>query len=270
MRPTLVKLLFICLILNIANKSEAQVVSQKDAIKLAKECIKDKKRMSAEESPAVKDVKPKKLKDEPSFYAVNFTNGGYVLIAAEEGVHSIIGFSESSTFDENQLSEAEKLWLDCVCNNIEYKRMVKKASHLKSAKTKPYIESELENIQSNFLLTTTSVPSLFETYQTSRWAYWYPYSIEFPNQDATNSCVPLAMAQIMNYYHFPPQGSGTHSGVDFSQEWFDYNQMPFRLTYCGNGESNCDEGSFDILPGTTVQNETEVSTLIYKCAISVD
>lgn len=85
-----------------------------------------------------------------------------------------------------------------------------------------------------------------------------------------NCCVPLAMAQIMKYYHFPVQGIGSHGGTDFSREWFDFSQMPFRLTYCGNGYPNCNEGSFDILDGITDVNKKEVSHLIYKCGIAVD
>jgi hypothetical protein len=261
---------FIVLIFTIHISSNAQILSQDDATILAKEWMKGIKKVSGKENLVIKQVKAKKFKEQPSFYAVNFENGGYVLIDAETGDHPIISYSKSLSFDEDQLGKSEKLWIDCVCNNIENTRKFKKESLLKSAKIGSTLESRIDEIQSQFQMATTTVPSLFESKQTSRWAYWLPYAQEFPNQNAENCCVPLAMAQIMKYYRFPVQGVGSHGGTDFSKEWFDFTQMPFRLTYCGNGFPNCNEGSFDILPGITDVNKKEISNLIYKCAIAVD
>ena len=44
--------------------------------------------------------------------------------------------------------------------------------------------------------------------------------------------------------------------------------MPFRLTYCGNGEPGCNDGSFDIIPGVTEDQIDEIGKLQYHAGIS--
>lgn len=46
--------------------------------------------------------------------------------------------------------------------------------------------------------------------------------------------------------------------------------MPFRLTYCGNGQPNCDEGSFDTIPGTTQEEIDEIGKLQYHAGVAVE
>jgi len=118
------------------------------------------------------------------------------------------------------------------------------------------------------------VPSLFETNKSSRWAYWQGYNQELPN--GNEICVPLAMAQIIKYYKFPTQGINNNSylwnnqllSIDFSNQWYNYNNMPFRLTYCAKGTETCNDNSWEIIPGTTDEQISEISRYISLWCIS--
>ncbi|GAB1454129.1 hypothetical protein MASR2M47_41850 [Draconibacterium sp.] len=255
---------------------KAQEISNADAKNIAKEWI-EKVNENKTKVFTIKNIQEKFLDDKLSYRAVNFNEGGFVVIGAENGLNPIIAYNKSSNFDENYLTQDEKDWF----NFVEKK--------LANNRSKELLQSKSENVKQNSspknlksASSTTSVPSLFETTQSSRWAGWYPYSIEMPYQNGANGCVPGAMAQIMKYYKFPLKGSGSHSytwydlsnpvtlSVSFDSILFDYGNMPFRLTYCGNGTNNCNEGSFDIIPGVTVDQMSEISKLKYYCGLTVN
>ncbi len=222
-------------------------------------------------SPKIKDVKQKKEKEEesPSFYAVNFDEGGYVIVSSDESVGPVLGYGKNSTYDETKISKEELIWWSGVSSHIQNKKSKKNTLKSTSALN---IDDMIINLSTQSA-SANNVPSLFETYQTSRWAGWGVYASEFPGGNSYGQgCVPLAMAQIMKYYKYPIQGSGSRNGMDFSRQRYNYNMMPFRLTYCGNPSLGgiCDDGSFDIIPGVTADHIREVSRLIYHCALSVD
>lgn len=225
----------------------------------------------------IKNVEPKYLNNKLIYKVVNFNEGGFVIVCGESGLNPIIAYNKNKSFVEEYLSKDEKEWMNFVEYIVENYRYKKKLyPNLNEVK-----QNE-ENFQLKSINTSSSVPSLFENFNSSRWAGWYPYSIDMPYDNGAQSCVPLAMAQIMKYYKYPIQGSGSNSyiwydlttpvtlSVNFNQEYYNYSNMPFRLTYCGNGQENCDEGSFDIIPGINEDQIGEVAKLIYHCGIAVE
>ncbi|GHT78886.1 hypothetical protein AGMMS50262_22000 [Bacteroidia bacterium] len=261
----------------IVSNIEAQTISLETAKDIAskwyqyvkKENVKDIK------SIKIKSIVPKVEKEElPTFYGINFEDGGYIIVSSEENIGPILAYSRTSSFDEAKLDEGDEKWWDCVNNHIKQKKSKtekEKTNILKSPASSFNIDNYITNLSST-QSTVVNVPSLFETYQTSRWAGWNVYDSEFPGGTADNTCVPLAMAQIIKYWKFPIQGQGSYNGMDFSRQRYDYGMMPFRLTYCGNSAKGgiCDDGSFDVIPGVTVAHIQEVSRLIYHCAITVN
>lgn len=219
-----------------------------------------------------KKIEEKTLLSDFDFYQINFTNGGYVIVAMDESINPIIAYSKTETFDENRLSEAESKWLECVdthIKSVKEKRL--------NSKLKDFSKIEIQDVIDDLSLitnTNSSTPSLvlplFETFHTSRWAWWNPYCRVCPDPSNPNICVPVAMAQIMKYYEFPTQGVGSYNGINYSKQWYDYKIMPFRLTYCGNNEVyGCNDPNFNIIPGITDEQIDAVSRLIYHCGVAV-
>jgi hypothetical protein len=168
-------------------------------------------------SVKIKSIVQKREKEEevPAFYGINFEDGGYVVVSSEEGVGPILAYSRTSLFKDEKLDEGELIWWNGDRSHIQREKS-------KKDKLKSVSSFNIDDMTTNLLIQSASVvnvPSLFETYQTSRWAGWGVYASAFPgNTTCGQGCLPIAMAQILKYYQFPIQGKGTFNGVDFSRQ----------------------------------------------------
>jgi len=218
----------------------------------------------------------------PAFYIFNYSDGGFVIVSADNKIHPILGYSRTGYLKPDPTNVQLTSWFNSYTEKIAY--VVKnKEDNANENTLKEWISIEnYDNSPSALKAGGASVPSLFEGNQTSRWAAWYPYSILTPDMEGSNGCVPLAVAQICKYWKHPKQGAGstsynqyyegttyTHS-ITHSDHLYNYDLMPFRLTYCGNGLENCDEGSWDILPGITDEQINEVGRLFYHSGLAVN
>lgn len=217
-----------------------------------------------------------------SLYVFNFDDNGFVLVPSEDNTYPILAYSKTGNFDLTNLSPEMETWLRYYAEMIKTEKKIERTS---------IIKEKWEEVESGTFLksTMTTVPSLFESTSSSRWASWNPYFSKAPTAQTIyhkghNGCVPLAMSQIMNYFAFPPLGDGSNSytisgtslgsTISFTisesfNKFLNYDLMPFRLTYCGNGQTNCNEGSFSNIPGITQQEIDAVGELQYLAGVSV-
>ena len=210
-----------------------------------------------------------------SLYVFNFSTGGFVIVPTDDNTYPILAYSYDNQIDVDNTKPIFDDWLRYYADMIKFNKKEKLDKKIKDK----WIEIEqgvsLKSIQ-------TTVPSLFETAQSSRWAYWKPYFNQAPPaqtgfNEGHNGCVPIGISQIMKYFKYPLIGTGTGSGYNngtyFTQQincFFDYNLMPFRLTYCGNGTNNCNDSSFNIIPGVTQANLDEVGKIQYNAGLAVE
>jgi hypothetical protein len=211
-----------------------------------------------------------------ALFIFNFENDGFVIVSGDDNTFPILGYNTQGFIDLDDIPEHFLSWLEY------YDHMVN--SNKKRENKNKKIEEKWEEIEQNVFLksTSTTVPSLMESSGSSRWATWTPYFNAAPANPyginkGYNGCVPNAMSQIMKYYEFPPLGTGsktyTYNGLTKSEdlnEFFDYNLMPFRLTYCANGYPNCDDDHWGILPGITQEQIDAVGKLQYMAGMSVE
>ncbi len=244
----------------IVKETKAQKIDRETAKSYAKEFMSDLK--SRKISVDSIEIKEKKQNNEISYYIINFKKGGYILLSGDRAIAPIIAYSKTGKFIETKRDSFSTYWLSSVEKHIEYQKKKKRNS----------IEKISTNSAKLIFISYSglTIRPLLETAHSSRWANWYPYSIEMPNQVADYGCVPIAMAQIIKYHNYPIQGQGIYNGIDFSRQWYNYAGMPFRLTHCGNGQANCNEGNFNIIDGITNEEMHEVSRLIYQCGIVVN
>jgi hypothetical protein len=210
-----------------------------------------------------------------SLYVFNFKTGGFVIVPTDDNTCPILGYSADNQVNLNNVRPILKDWLAYYSDMVEYN---KKTPLDKKNKGK------WQEIEDCALLKSAqaSVPSLFETAQSSRWAYWRPYHNQSPPaqsqyDEGYNSCVPNGVSQIMKYFKYPLIGTGTGSGYNnnnyFTEPincFFNYDLMPFRLTYCGNGTNNCNDSSFNTIPGTTQAQIDEVGKIQYTAGLAVE
>jgi hypothetical protein len=209
-----------------------------------------------------------------SLYVFNFVIGGFVIVPADDNTFPVLAYSYDNQINMDSNNPILRDWLAYYSDMIKFNSKEKPVQKIKNKWLEIDEGISLKSIQ-------TTVPSLFETAQSSRWAYWKPYFNQAPPaqtqfNEGNNGCVPIAVSQIMKYFKYPLIGTGTGSGYNnntyFTQQinsFFDYDLMPFRLTYCGNGTNNCNEGSFNIIPGVTQANLDEVGKIQYNAGLAV-
>lgn len=156
----------------------------------------------------------------PDFYAFNDVNGkGFVLIAGDDCVTPVLGYSTNSTFSQDDMAPSLKAWLDAVSADIQTKR-----ENGKAAATVTDSDNR-----------TVVVEPMVKTH----WDQSRPYHDLTPTINGMSTmtgCVATAVSQVMNFYQWPVKGTGSihydtpsydtkTMDVDFSQSTYDWNNM---------------------------------------------
>ena len=117
-------------------------------------------------------------------------------------------------------------------------------------------------VSQNAIKTYRAVPSQFKSAVTpllkTTWNQHEPYNGKCPiksGERCPTGCVATAMAQILYYYHYPLQGTGSHDGFDFANTIFEWGNMihDYKL-----------ESSYSKSQGNAV------ATLMYACGKAAD
>ena len=133
-------------------------------------------------------------------------NGGYVIVSNDDGTVPVLGFSDSGSFDPDNMPDNMKAWLQGYANEIAWLKenangAVSDASPVGSntrAKARRKVGSH----------PTDAIPPLL----TTTWDQDYPYNAFCPEyasgQESATGCVATAMAQVM-YYTETKAGNAT-------------------------------------------------------------
>ena len=188
-----------------------------------------------------------------TMYAFNVGNG-FVIIAADDCARPVLAYSDESAFDYENGPENMKWFLGEISEGIA--QAVQSGSHASAD-----IAAQWKQLE-NYGNTTrgSNVPVVGPLIQT-KWNQEPLYNRYCPPGTPTG-CVATAMAQIMNYWNHPAQGTGSHSYVH-----------PVYGTQSANfGETTY---NWDIMPLTLSNQSTEeeidaVAILSYHCGVAVD
>ena len=149
-------------------------------------------------------------------------NGGFAVVPSDDRYESVIGIS-ASTFD-GPLPCGFKWWIESVNEVME------------KGESKGYAQIEESVIKKS--------PEGISPLLSSIWGQERPFndyctfSNGNSNYQCVTGCVATALAQVMNYYHFPISGTGTNSynvtynnsftitfSEDFSQSVYDWGNI---------------------------------------------
>lgn len=196
------------------------------------------------------------LTPDQQFYVYQNPNGGYVIIAADDVAHPILGYSHTGWLDLNKLPDNMRWWLS------EYDSQIRWAQENNIAQTEA-IAREWKLVLTQTMDATPVVGPLVET----RWNQGYPYNYMCPkntsNEQAITGCVATSFAQILRYWGWPEQGTASHSykagdfgdpSADFGATTYDWGNMP---------------EYYDDSPWTDAQRDA-VATLLFHCGVAVD
>lgn len=201
----------------------------------------------------------------PCLYVMNHEKG-FVIIAADDVAKPVLAYSDEGQFDVNNIPDGLAYYLDF------YKRQIKTVVEQKvpqDAETaQEWRDLAVNGLPQNRDAKVVS-PMLTTTWdQDNPYNYYCPSSSGGPGGRAYAGCVATAMSQVMKYWNWPVQGTGSHSYVinmdgselngtqmsaDFSTATYDWTNMPNSL---GWNSSNVQRNA--------------VALLMYHCGISVD
>lgn len=205
-------------------------------------------------NPEVEDVIVTRYQDLTTYYTFLFHQGGFVIVAADDASIPVLGYSFESTMPRIVTNPATKEWLEGYSHEI-FQIITHKLSNRETVRQWNAIRNGTfppPTRDVNPLLTTTWDQGCFYNAlcpadPSAGWSCGHVYT----------GCVATAMAQIMKYHDFPPQGVGSHSYI--------------HPTY---GEQSADFGAttynWSGMPNNVTANNTPVATLMYHAGVSVD
>ncbi|MEI6885380.1 MAG: C10 family peptidase [Bacteroidota bacterium] len=191
------------------------------------------------------------------YYVFNIDqSSGFIIISGDDIVHPVLGYSDETGFNPNNIPPNVAAWLKGYEDQISF------AISTQISAT-PEIESEWQSLSSGLVPVhpqkgIQAVNPLIATLwdQSPFYNALCPYDNTFNDRTVTG-CVATAMAMVMKFFNFPPSGAGNHS----------YNTNRYGTLSANFGGTTY---NWAAMPNTVTSANSAVATLMYHCGVSVD
>ena len=192
------------------------------------------------------------------FYIFNNEDGkGFVIIAADDRVTPILGYSYENNFAAENLPPNLKGWLD------GYAEQIQMAVEMRASATEE-IRTDWNCLRQGKNLPIRSEAQVYPLIATT-WNQSPYYNALCPfdyyyNQRTVTGCVATAMAQIMKYWSYPEHGLGSHSYIpqnhpEYGTQYADFSSTTYQ---------------WSSMPNNVTSSNNAVATLMYHCGVSVE
>ena len=197
------------------------------------------------------------------YYVFNVRGGdGFVIVAGDDRVKPILAYSTTGRFNPNDVAEGFAYKLGVFQEEIQYVR-----DHNLSA-TFDIVNEWKSVMTTGNLRQGREARSVVGPLCQTIWNQNYPYSSQCPEDEEGSGghvyagCVATAMAQVMKFWDWPEQGTGSHS----------YNPEGYSHQMANFGET---EYHFELMPlaidSTSSDEEVfYVAQFLHHCGIAVD
>jgi hypothetical protein len=202
-------------------------------------------------------------RDEVEYYVFNVRgNNGFVIVAGDDRVKPILAYSTTGCFDPEDVADGFRFMLNGFREEIQYVR-----EHNMVAT--PDIVAEWRSVAETGSLnrggqTRAVVGPLCQTI----WNQNFPWNSQCPEDPEGNGghvyagCVATAMGQVMKFYDWPPQGTGSYT----------YNPQGYAQQTANFGNT---EYHFELMPLELDSTSTEedyfyIAQFLHHCGIAVD
>jgi len=202
---------------------------------------------------------PRNEQDTVYYYVFDVNDGisgGFVIVAGDDAVRPVLGYSTKGRYDENNLPPNFAYWMDYLKQEIAYAQ----SQNLQQSET---IRQEWEQYLSGAVKNATdAVGPLIQT----KWNQYTPYNNRCPSYGGSRcvtGCGATAMAQIMNYHRHPARGIGQSNAYITRTLNISIPSVNFEINYDWANMRNVYPGS------ATAKQQDAVATLMYHCGVSV-
>ena len=185
---------------------------------------------------------------------------GFVVMAADDCVRPILGYSLTDKFVTEGMPENLKWWLQGYDDQIQ---------DIKDKKLAADVSASIEWQKWENGVSAKDAPTVIVSPLTATlWDQTYPYNFYCPSCNGGSGnhvytgCVATAMAQLMKYWNYPTAGNGSHT-----------------YTHPTYGEQSANFGAtsydWDNMPNSLYSNSSQtqinaVATLMYHCGVAVE
>ncbi|MBP7463757.1 MAG: C10 family peptidase [Bacteroidales bacterium] len=186
------------------------------------------------------------------YYVINYQQGGFVVVSADDAAIPVLAYSFDENLDMNNMSPATREWL----GQFEQQFDMLFATNPEPVESITTLWSNLYNNQLSAAKETQGVNKLVQT----RWNQDYPYN-KFcpfhplgPGERCYAGCVATAMSQVMKYYNYPETGR-----FQKTYFWGDYFTIDFGATTY----------QWDLMTITAnADSQDAIAELMYHCGVA--
>jgi hypothetical protein len=159
------------------------------------------------------------------YYIFNFSRGGWVLMAADDRIIPVIGYSFEGIYDPGKVTCCLNWWMTQVEKEIAEVITEDGAAIEGAAQKWDYLLSRnASNVHTQ--KAKDIAPLTLATWDQGKYYNALcPLATGGPDGRALVGCVATSMAQVMFYYRFPAQGLGTHGGINLASYYYRWNEM---------------------------------------------
>jgi len=201
---------------------------------------------------------------ETVFYAFNMDNNGFIMVASDDIVRPVLGYSFEGRYSDQNMPPQ----LIGLINNYKKQITTDVATQLNPTLKINDEWAKLNKPSNEFTAvknTLTSTDTLLGPLTTSLWDQGCCYNALCPYDVAAKDwcshcvtgCTATAIAQVMYYWRYPLQGQGSHTDADNT-----YGTLSANF-----GATNY---NWNAMTDVCTGQDTAIATLIYHCGIAVD
>ncbi|MBR4390734.1 MAG: thiol protease/hemagglutinin PrtT [Bacteroidales bacterium] len=219
--------------------------------------------MGAKFNVELRNSTPEMVYAEPNgaFYVFNYGTQGFVIIAADDAYRPVIGYSNESAFDANNIPPALADHLDGIAMSINRLR------GNGNAVATPLVAADWESLLTSGELISRNGGRGVDYLCQTKWNQTYPYNYCCPDDPAGSGghaivgCLATAMSQLMRFWASPIQGVGSHCYyhedygeicADFGNTVYDWDHMPNVLNSNSSDEEKLATGTLCFHCGVTI------------------
>ena len=204
------------------------------------------------------------LKSGTALFYVFQVGNGFVMVAADDAVKPILGYSVTNSFPTSNMPVNMRSWIKNYGDEIQYVISNSIVADKSVRAQWESVSSESGSLTKGGSKAGSVAPLLKTTWD--QWPYYNKFCPGTGDDQAPTGCEATAMAQIINYYEYPAKGTGAHKytpsyynemygeqSVDFSEANYQYSLMPSALT------SRSSEAEVNA-----------VATLMYHCGVALN
>ena len=197
------------------------------------------------------------------YYVFNVIGGeGFVIVAGDDCAKPILAYSTTGTYDPQDVSEGFAFTLKGFQEEIQYMR-----EHNIAAT--PDIVAEWKRVsETGSLNRGEQTRAVVDVLCQTLWNQNFPWNSQCPEDPEGNGghvyagCVATAMGQVMKFWEWPAQGTGSHT----------YNPQGYAQQTANFGET---EYHFELMPHVLDSTSTEddyyyIAQFLHHCGIAVN